>query len=670
MRGTFFGIEIARTGLSLGQLGLDVTGHNIANVETRGYTRQRIIQTAYDPSFNIGKILPVMQARVGSGTRVKILDQIRSAYLDRRFRTENTINAYWDTRTRELRYLESFFDNVNEETSINYSISRLFSAMKVLAEDTVEGAPRKLLQTAGLDLVQQLNTIHAGLMDLQDTQNKGVQIAVDEINRIAAELVELNKAIYGFELTGHVANDLRDKRNVLLDDLSSFIDIEYDEYTDKWGATAMKVFIGGTTLVDHDKRNELDVRLVDNTIAGENQVLQPVWLLDQALFGGAPITLNGAPLTGDTTNNDFQRMIARINDLAARIDALNGDISDAVLAGAPIAEIDELKLQRAALVEQLGGIVDIGNITQAQLDGDAPLNVTINGADLVGAGGVTNVAISGAAAEVPLAVTGGELKAIMDMRDNDDVLLPGIPRYIQMLNDLARTLVMEINEAHRQGYNDPPIGVSVNGINFFYEDAGWFQWIDAGGDTLTYDDVLGVWVDAGGTVVPDPAAAGYEWLIDVSKITAKNIRLSDEVMQSEFNIACSSVQIRKRDDPEGQQRGNNENMRALFALFNKTDISLNVLGRDVSVGSFDSFATSIRFDIGSTLDTSKNMFDTSRTLTLSAENQRTSVSGVSLDEEMTNLIRYNHAYNGAARVITAMDDALDRLINGTGRVGL
>jgi len=570
MRGTFFGIEIAKTGLMLSQLGLDVTGHNIANVETRGYTRQRIIQTAYDPSFNIGKVLPVMQARVGAGTRVKILDQIRSAYLDRRFRTENQANKYWETRTRELRYLESFFDNVNEETSINYSIARLFNAMKILAEDAVEGAPRKLMQTAGLDLVQQLNTIYSGLMDLQSTQNEAVNINVSEINRIATELVELNKAIYGFELTGHVANDLRDKRNVLLDDLSGFIEVEYTEYTDKWGATAMKVSIAGHTLVDHDTRFVLGVREEYNAIPGEQKVSIPIW--------ESYIDKTGFPVK---THPDYP---------------------------------------------ELGDDLDMNSVRF------------------------------------------GELKALMDMRDNDDVLLPGIPRYVQMLNDLARALVQQVNAVHEKGYNDPPIGPSTNGIKFFSDDAGWI-YRNGAGDTLR-KNAAGEWVDIDGVVVPDPVADGYDHLFDIAEITAKNIRLDDLIMESEFNIACSSVQIRKRDDPEGQQRGNNENMNDLFRLFNLTDISLTVSGRDVAVGSFDSFATSIRFDIGNTLFISGNMDDTSRTLTLSAENQRMSVSGVSLDEEMTNLIKYNHAYNGASRVITAMDDALDRLINGTGRVGL
>jgi len=257
------------------------------------------------------------------------------------------------------------------------------------------------------------------------------------------------------------------------------------------------------------------------------------------------------------------------------------------------------------------------------------------------------------------------------MRDNVDVLLPGIPRYIQMLNDLARALVEQVNAVHREGYNDPPIGASINGQNFFSQDPGMIYRDDVTGETIRRN-AAGDWVDENGVVIPDPSSLpGFTYQFDINEITAKNLRLDDRIMQSEFNIACSSVEIRKREDPLGQQRGNNENMNALFRLFNQTDISLTVAGRDpVAIGSFDSFATSIRFDIGNTLFTAKNMDDTSRTLTLSAENQRMSVSGVSLDEEMTNLIKYNHAYNGASRVITAMDDALDRLINGTGRVGL
>jgi len=115
-RSTFFGIEIGKTGITMSQLGLDVTGHNIANADTKGYTRQRLITTAYDPYSTIGRLLPVESAKVGGGAKIKILDQIRDRYLDIRFRAENTTNSYWTKRSQGLTYVEAYFDNVKDST--------------------------------------------------------------------------------------------------------------------------------------------------------------------------------------------------------------------------------------------------------------------------------------------------------------------------------------------------------------------------------------------------------------------------------------------------------------------------------------------------------------------------------------------------------------------------
>ena len=559
MRATFFGIEIGKTGIQVSQLGLDVTGHNIANIDTKGYTRQRIVSTAYDPFATIGRALPRDQARVGGGVRVKILDQIRSAYLDKRYRLENTAFSYWNKRAESLSYVESFFDNVNEETSINFSLARFFEAMKVLSEDSVEGAPRKLLQTAGEDLTQQLNMIYDGLIELQESQDKSVEVAIGEINRIAQEIVDLNKSIYGFEITGHIANDLRDKRNLLLDELSILIDTEYEEISDGLGNFVLEVSIGGTKLVSHDKLSQLGVYKTENMIEGEADVWTPAWV---SILG-----------------KNYASVVKELPP--------GGIISDYTEINYPNG------VPRYILTTDLGNLTD--------------LDMSV--------------------------IKGGELKAYIDMRDNSGVELPGIPRYIEMLNNLARALVQEINTVHNLGWTDPPTGASATGVNFFYFDALDPQGID--------------------------------------QITAKNIRLSDEVAKSEYNIAASSEQIVKQGAPNELQRGNNENMNDLYALFLLKDIEVTLSsGSSVAIGSFDGFATSVRFDVANTLNYAHKTAITSNTLQIAAENQRVSVSGVSLDEEMTNIVKYQHAYSGAARVITAMDEVLDRLINGTGRVGL
>ena len=783
VRASFSGLEIGKSALTLSQLGLDVTGHNIANVDTKGYTRQRIINTAYDPFSVIGRALPVDQARIGGGVKVLIHDQIRSAYLDSRFRVQNTLNAYWQKRTENLTYLESYFDNVNENTSINYSISRFFEAVKVLAEDTVEKAPRKLLQTAGLDLVKQINTIYAGLIDLQESQNLAVKITVEEINRIAKDIVELNKAIYGFEVTGSIALDLRDKRNVLLDDLSSIIPIEYREYSDGRGNSMLEVRIGGQVLVDHDNQYLLTVREVPNAISGETDVWEAIWEPRKVPVPGAeseltlymgsdkvtlPISFGAisvdpadldavASLAGrlNALASQFNRLHVFYDDVAEEIVPVVTDpadpgykkaVADCTSANKILAELQSL-LGNDMVVSfecEPGGKHAIINIEIETDDGAGNMTtdtyifarsaVCIDAKEPTYRVGFTIPEMEDGPVTV-LLVEGGELKAYLDMRDSEDVHTPGIPYYVNMLNDLSRALVQEINAVHRAGWTEDvdrpeflglPNG-SIQGVNFFSiagydaifdnifdgtapgtgivgiinnilanppstgkvdpsdpaykdyyelilndpavnENAGVAKTIiDVINDLLSEDPPVSA-IDPG-----DPADQYYGSIRDMmynqvlaATVTAKNIALSDAVMDSEYNIACSSEMIEK-NRPDGLQRGNNENMNLMYELFLKKNIALPD-GTDI--GSFDGFATGIRFDVANTLSFAKKTADNFNVLTIAADNQRLAVSGVSLDEEMTNLVKYQHAYNGAARVITAMDEALDVLINRTGRVGL
>jgi len=579
VRGTFFGLEIGKTGLTTAQFGLDSTSHNIANMDTQGYTRQRIVQTAYDPFATVGRFAPVGQGLVGGGTRVQILDQIRSAYLDRRFRTESNAHAFWDTRSQSLSYIESFFDNVNEKTSINYSMAEFFRSMTVISADPVSGAPRTLMQTTAMDLVQQMNLIYDGLIDFQRVENKAVETKIDDINEMAKALAELNVAIYTFEITGMIANDLRDKRNLLLDNLSDYVDIEYREYPDKFGHSMLDVTIAGISLVDHDRISPLGFMYAENPLGPEEEdVAIPYWI-------------------------DFE--------------------------GNPIFELDMDRIR------------------------------------------------------------GGQLKAHIGMRDGFGGGINsadrGIPYYIEMINNLARSLVQEINNQHIQGWSDHPDGSTTNIL--FFDSIGL-------GDSsrfIRYYDENGVLLDDPGIYVPAPEDDSHLTFAykrfeippeELSLVTAKNLMLGAKIQDSPYNIAASSVAIGRpladgtSGDPDKLQRGNNENIKSLYDLFRKTGMTVNVIDPVTGVterkdiGSFDDYGTTIRFDVGNTLHTAKQAAETARILTLSANNQRTSVAGVSLDEEMVGLVKFNHAYNGAARVITQMDDALDRLINGTGRVGL
>ena len=497
MRSTFFGLEVARTGLNISQKGLDVTGHNIANVNTPGYNRQRLVKTAYEPFSGSRLFLPVDNALVGAGVKVMILDQIRSAFYDRQFRSEQTLYSEWSTRTTGLTYVEALFEDF-EESALTQGINKLFQAFLTLTTEANDKEQRTVVQQAAISLTDSFNQIYKRLEELKENHNTAIEAVITRINTITDNIASLNKSIYAYEMNGFRANDLRDKRNLLIDELSGLVDIKYHETED----------------------NKLIIELA-----------------------GIP----GAELVNHVTANNF-------------------------------------------------------NITYGE-----------NGLP-------EKIIVDGTAYDYSSDKLGGELKGHLDLRDNATSDTPGIPYFMEQLNILARAIVQEVNKIHRNGFTHPASGEeSRTGVNFFHE--------------------------------PDEPA----------EVTAENIRLSDDVLNSVFNIAASSKKINLVGDGDELQQGNQENARAIYELLNKSDLK--------NIGGFNSFMSGIILDVAITLEHSKTKSENQKSNLLAVDNQRTSVSGVSLDEEMTNLIKYQHAYSGASRVITAMDEALEVIINRMGIVG-
>lgn len=552
MRSTFYGIEIGRTGIQVSQRGLDVTGHNIANVDTAGYTRQRLITTAYDPVGYQMKFKTLDLANVGGGARVKILDQVRSKFLDRQFRTEQTLQSYWETRTTGLSYVESLFEG-SEMATLTNNIGALFSAFNTMTTEGNDSQQRIVVRSAGQKLITSFGQIYDRLVEQQESQNLAVDTVVKDINTKAEQISQLNKAIYYYELDGQPANDLRDKRSLLLDELSALTDITYYETADN----KMVVEIAGTELVNYMTVTKLGTEDFVDPVSG-NTYSNVCWLDADGNPIKSPDTTGTDPITGDPIT----------------------------IPGSTIL------------------------LTSEQL--------------------------------------GGELGSHIDLRDSMDPENPGIPYFIEKINTMARAIAETVNNVHRSGYTHPASGSeSTKGVNFF--------------DVPALDPEVLEEIPAGsGEFFPK---------LDYSKVTAKDLALSPEILESEFNIAASTEYIKLNADGtvDTLQEGNQNNARLLYEIFNKTDI---VLEDGTSIGGINSFMDGIVLEVATTKSKSQNLESNHNTQLLAVSNQRTSICGVSLDEEMTNMIKYQHAYSGSARVITAMDEALDVLINRMGRVGL
>lgn len=599
MASTFGILETAKSGLSVSMENLKITGHNISNANTVGYTRQRLITSAKETDNSAYLLQPVVNDQVGQGVEVLDVQQVRSEYLDDQFRDLNASYNSSESTTQAMTYLEGLFNSELEEgEGLTGSIEDFFSALNTFTTDTTSEENRIAVQKSAQSMTQNFNLVYQEMESLWDDQNASISTDAQEINSIATKLAELNNAIASYERSGETANDLRDERNLLLDTLSGYANLSYGN-------------------------NAENTSMVDVQIGGEDLV--------------SGTTANAIQIGSDADHEDD------INVLTADIAAANASIA-AALAATPPEDTSSFLTQLSDDVSQLAGYLDISTT----VDGATGItDVTYQGVSLVS--GDTSTAVEDAVESDLNAwtvyhqnnltlngtelsreagtITDGSLYAHMEMVSSTSSDEPGIPYYMDQLNSLARGIAENINDIHLTGYSydtDDSITntTSKSGIYFFQVDTD---------------------VDGSGNVT-----AEY-----YSNLTAGNFSVGDDIMDSIWNIAGSSEQV--YSDGTTMDSGNSEVAVSLF--------------QDLSNSDYYSQLNGIVGHLAIALDTNQSLLDTKEALLGSVDTQRSSVSGVSMDEETTNLIVYQQSYTACARVITAIDEMLDTMINNMGLVG-
>lgn len=264
MPGMFYGLEIARRGLSVSQQAMTLTGQNISNASTEGYTRQRLVIESLYPStesrFGQG-------VTIGGGAEVVRIDQVRSQYIDRQLRDEYASLGQWDKRSEEMQYIESILNETAESGTISTALADFYDSLSNLTTDADSEEVRTVVQQNGIKLCETLNYYYDQLVELQNTYNEAMSVTVDTINDLLTSIASYDEEIYAYELGGQQANELRDSRNMLLDELSQLVNISYSEDSDG----RLSVSVDGTVLVDHTTTTLLEA-VSDQTgvVSGES----------------------------------------------------------------------------------------------------------------------------------------------------------------------------------------------------------------------------------------------------------------------------------------------------------------------------------------------------------------------------------------------------------------
>lgn len=316
---SFYGLHIAKSGLFFSQKAMQLAGHNIANVNTTGYTRQRLIGENIAPATGPTFIAPAHKGRIGGGVDLQTIDQIRDEFLDRELRRENAEYTRLQTTSDTLIYVESVFDETMDD-SISKTMAEFFDSLHKLSADEVSKELRTNVRSAALNLTDAFNHYYTKLVEMQKLQNQSMEVVTGEINDLLTGIADYNKQIYAYELSGDdKALDLRDHRNVMLDELSKLVDINYSE--DSMGR--LSVYVGNQRLIRHNDVTYIKAVADDvGVVTGEPDFFSIY--LDNDSVPATPLEYSSGKLESyrkmrdgkDADDFGIPRIISNLNDLA------------------------------------------------------------------------------------------------------------------------------------------------------------------------------------------------------------------------------------------------------------------------------------------------------------------------------------------------------------------
>ncbi|MFD2615553.1 flagellar hook-associated protein FlgK [Paenibacillus gansuensis] len=313
MRSTFHLLETSKRSLFAHQASLSTTGHNIANANTAGYSRQIANLVNSRPIEAPGMQHSTAPGQIGTGVEVSYIRRVRESFLDDQFRNENKSLGEWGIQSDTLQKLEAIM-NEPTDSGIRTLMDNFWKSWSDLSKNPESKSGRVIVKENAIALADAFNATHKQLSDLQNDLSDNIQIKADQVNSITSSIANLNLQIRKVEALGDDANDLRDQRDNLTDELSKIVNIRSREVV----PDGYLIEMGGTTLVDRDT---------------SQQVTQES--LEEAYVAG---DLNSGEVTGMIVSRDriVNAYIQELNSLADTI--ANGKIEVTLPAGSVVPE--------------------------------------------------------------------------------------------------------------------------------------------------------------------------------------------------------------------------------------------------------------------------------------------------------------------------------------------
>ncbi len=617
MPSTFFGLNIASSAVNAFQAAINTTGNNISNVQTKGYSKQVANRQAAE-----GLRVYQKYGTTGAGVTTTSITSLRSSYYDTKYWENQSAVGLYSTKLNYLKQIEDYFtDEGTANPGFSTCFSNMFNEMNGLIGDAGDENKRKSFISQAKIFTTYFNNVANGLSRLQKDTNDQIKTLVETINADAEKIASLTKQINSIELQGGMANELRDQRALIIDELSEIVPITVEEspvtnsnYPDMYvGGTNYIVKLDGQTIVDtfeyrtltcvprEHKVNQTDVEGLYNVVWSDT---------------GMKFNMNAKSMDGSL------KALLEIRD-GNNAENFQGQVLSAGVSSVTIKPSTMTTVESMTMAEE--GIITIKNKEyhysgfSVKLDADGNVeSYTFQFDDRLDAATISD--LPGKQAKI------GETVDAM-----------GIPYFMGQMSEFIRAFSSRFNAYQQEGVdlNNNPMGSFFVGNKY---DGSEYDFSDQ---------------KVGKDGVTDPASVVTSTSNSYYQLNALNFTVADASLR---NSAIFSTTVKPMI--EGDKESASDIITAMQVLQNDEKI---FRGGSAS-GFLECIYSDIVIDAGESEIFLENFSDISSAIT----NQRLSISGVDEDEEALDLVKFQNAYNLAARMVQCMAEMYDRLITQTG----
>ncbi|MDR1057928.1 MAG: flagellar hook-associated protein FlgK [Treponema sp.] len=625
---TFMGIEIGKRAVMAHETALNTPGHYLSTVSTEWYSRQRVEFTPFEPIYLPGLNREETPGQMGQGVVVERIERLRDQLLDKRIVAQAGGEGYWKTRDPYVRELEQIYLEPGDN-SIRSKMDEFWASWQELSIHPADTAPRMAVIERGKTLVDGIHDRYGALKALQEQAEENIRLTVERVNELSGQIAGLNRDIQRIRAQGDNPNDLWDRRDLLVDKLSSIINISVDNrdpdefMVHTGGEILVQGGIGRQFILEREPENEgyskilwaetgdrlqfhggdhsgslgalVDLR--DHTIREEIQVLDNMTMNFVGLVNEVHKNAYGA---NGRTGLDFFTEYPFVTNVEGNYDR-DGD-----------GEYDSTYLFRVSGTNRLGERDQIG------LEG----TITLSSGNGTG--------------EIPYYPTDTVAELIARINNSGN----------EVTARLNREGVLTLTGTPAEDYGNPDFVIRhVEDSGHFL--AGYAGLLNEAGPGGAYD-----WTEAGAAARLRGGATAYE----AAPIAHPSgwIEVNRSLLQDPTSVAAGFGENGRPANP-----GNGEAALAIASIRN----SEVMVGR---LRTFDDYFADSVGRIGLLGEQSGRALETQNLIMKQLHDKRQSVSGVNVDEELSNMIKYQHGYAAAARFITTVNAMLDTLINRTG----